>query len=356
LQIIQEQRKEYHIHQAVDMGENYHFNLEDPEWIEYLKSFGYVVVKNVASTDEVRNASTLLRRDLENVNIPPRGLIASLAQSEGAWSIRGIKQVKEVFAKIWEKDDLIVSMDAILAWKKWKGYDTLVNDSEFPDIPRKGKLHLDQNPFDKPYFDCMQGMMPLLPVTEETGGLQVVPMSHLDENKIEFKKRYPSMKGIGDWCPLDTDDPLYQDALLIKASPGDLILWDSRTIHGGKVGTGNQSVIQRGISVFMEDEKENVTVNARNVDSNDDAVNVEHKEATPPSIAPLVRLSVCVTMSPRAKATAQILKERKEGFDSGIAFNHCPHDTGPRHGPNPIQKLPQHINLHELNSWQTSLL
>jgi len=178
----------------------------------------------------------------------------------------------------------------------------------------------------------------------------VVPLSHLDENKVEFKKRYPSMKGIGDWCLLDTDDPLYEDALLIKASPGDLILWDSRTIHGGKVGTGKKSVNEH------EDEKENVTINATNVNSNDDAVKIEHKEATPPSKAPLVRLSVCVAMSPRSKATAQILKERKEGFDSGIAFNHCPHDTGPRHGPNPIQKLPPHINLPELNSWQTSLL
>ena len=27
-------------------------------------------------------------------------------------------------------------------------------------------------------------------------------------------------------------------ATLIKADPGDLILWDSRTIHGGWVGTG----------------------------------------------------------------------------------------------------------------------
>jgi len=333
------------------MGENYHFNLEDPEWMEYLKSFGYVVVKNVASPEEVTKASSLLRRDLENVNIPPRGLIASLAQSEGAWSIRGLKQVKEVFAKIWETDDLIVSMDAILAWKKWKGYDPLVSDAEFPDIPRKGKLHLDQNPFDKPYFDCLQGMMPLLPVTEETGGLQVVPLSHLDENKIEFKKRYPSMQGIGDWCPLDADDPLYQDALLIKASPGDLILWDSRTIHGGKVGTGKKSVNNE-----QEEEKENANVNATSPDSNYGAVKIEQKEATTPSKAPLVRLSVCVAMSPRSKATAQILKERKEGFDSGIAFNHCPHDTGPRHGPNPIQKLPPHINLPELNSWQTSLL
>eukprot|EP00300_Choanocystis_sp_HF-7_P016643 c19475_g1_i2.p2 GENE.c19475_g1_i2~~c19475_g1_i2.p2 ORF type:complete len:103 (+),score=10.69 c19475_g1_i2:588-896(+) len=27
--------------------------------------------------------------------------------------------------------------------------------------------------------------------------------------------------------------------MLVQASPGDMILWDSRTIHGGRVGSGN---------------------------------------------------------------------------------------------------------------------
>ena len=50
------------------------------------------------------------------------------------------------------------------------------------------------------------------------------------------------MKGTGDWCPLNALDPLYHDAILLTADPGDLILWDSRTIHGGRVGTGKKSV------------------------------------------------------------------------------------------------------------------
>ena len=166
--------------------------------------------------------------------------------------------MKNVFSRIWETDDLIVSMDAIIAWRKWKGYDLHSNNDEFPSRPRTEGLHLDQNPFDKPYLDCIQGMMPLLPVTEETGGLEVVPLSHSDEHKIKFRDRYPSMKGRGDWCPLNAGDPLYHDAVLLKADPGDLILWDSRTIHGGKVGIGHAN------------QNDCMTTNATSVDSNSD--------------------------------------------------------------------------------------
>ena len=68
--------------------------------------------------------------------------------------------------------------------------------------------------------------------------VEVVPFSHCDESKIIFRARYPTMAGIGDWCPLSAGDPMYKDAMLLLAEPGDLILWDSRTVHGGRVGTG----------------------------------------------------------------------------------------------------------------------
>merc|ERR1712115_586650 len=70
------------------------------------------------------------------------------------------------------------------------------------------------------------------------GGLQVIPDSHLDEAKEAFKLSHMHMRSSGDWCPCDDED-LKEKALLLLAEPGDLILWDSRTIHGGKVGTGN---------------------------------------------------------------------------------------------------------------------
>ena len=167
---------------------DYHFNLENTEWQKHLKSFGYVVVRNVATDEEIAVASKLLDRDLKYLKLPAHGLVAKLAQSEGAWSVRGIRKLKIVFSRIWETDDLIVSMDAIIAWRKWKCYDAVSNNDEFPSLPRTEGLHLDQNPFDKPHLDCIQGMIPLLPVTKETGGLEVVPLSHLDNHKMKFRE------------------------------------------------------------------------------------------------------------------------------------------------------------------------
>ena len=46
------------------------------------------------------------------------------------------------------------------------------------------------------------------------------------------------LKGVGDWCPLYQGDPMYNDAILLHADAGDLVLWDSRTVHGGRVGSG----------------------------------------------------------------------------------------------------------------------
>ena len=44
----------------------------------------------------------------------------------------------------------------------------------------------------------VQGMVPLIDVTEEVGGLQVVPRSHSDDAKIGFKECHPEMEGIGE--------------------------------------------------------------------------------------------------------------------------------------------------------------
>merc|ERR1719316_101102 len=120
------------------------------------------------------------------------------------------------------------------------------------------------------------------------------------------------MKTSGDWCPCDDDD-LNAKAILLHASPGDLILWDSRTIHGGLVGTGKVAALS-------------------------DANGSEPIE--------LARLSVTVAMTPRQWASEQVQKLRSRGFSRGENFNHSPHEAGtstgtllakPRKGFQPIK-------------------
>lgn len=252
------------------------------------------------------------------------GLFADLAQSPGAWSIRGLTCVKQAFGFIWgtmerPEEDLLVSMDVVLLWRPW-----WINSTWLPETEG---FHLDENPFKPPRtkgphpnLDCVQGMVPLLPVTQETGGLQVVPFSHEGEKKIALRARYPQwQKQKGDWCVLPRSDPIQDEGgLLLLAGPGDLILWDSRTVHGGRVGVAP-------------------------------AGSVPHcAEAVE-----LARMSVAVAMTPRALANSEVEKMRREGFLCGKPFTHRPHGvthSGQCPGKFPVESLPT------LNAAQRKLL
>merc|ERR1712224_888095 len=96
-------------------------------------------------------------------------------------------------------------------------------------VPETEGLHLDQNPSSKPDLDCVQGMVPLLPVTKVSGGLQVVPCSHNEPKRSQISGRYGHWSGKGEWCVLRKTDPAKDKAILLLAEPGDLVLWDSRT-------------------------------------------------------------------------------------------------------------------------------
>lgn len=317
--------------------QDFRFALEDPKWLEYLQANGYVVIKQTMSPEEVARARDLIWTDIEHTNagvtrddvgtwnsVAPAqtGLIANLAQSAGTWFVRGIPRIKSAFARIWNEEELLVSMDAAIIWRPW-----WINSKW---TPRTEGLHLDQNPFSKPKLDCIQGMMALYPVTPNVGGLQVVPRSHLDAAKVDFKKNYQHLAGAGDWCPLHSDDPNYDKTILLCCESGDLILWDSRTIHGGHVGTGQDPALT---AAPPEDAQ---------------------APATPPEDTPctLARMSVTVAMTPRAWASEETQKFRYQGCKKGLSFNHCPHEAGTSSGT--IKALrkkgfaPVVLNQHQL--------
>ena len=82
-------------------------------------------------------------------------------------------------------------------------------------------------------------MIPLYDVTSETGGLQVIPDTNTDEIQKHLQLNYPNaMSHNDDWVRLSEGDSLQGKGTLVTCSAGDLILWDSRTIHGGLIGTG----------------------------------------------------------------------------------------------------------------------
>ena len=77
------------------------------------------------------------------------------------------------------------------------------------------------------------------------------------------------------------------------AKGGDLILWDSRTIHGGLVGDWEEGK-GKGEGGRPEGVEE----------------------------GRMARLTVTACMLPRKKASKLALRKRKEGFEAGRGFNH----------------------------------
>jgi len=278
---------------------DYSFPLNDDDsWLCFLRTNGYVVVKEVLSSQDVETVKDLIWQDIEGAYsslsrqdpstwskwmLPVHGIVASLAQTAGPWYVRGHANVKRAFQKIWETPNLITSMDAVLLWRSDVFHDT------------EG-LHLDQNPFMKPQLDCIQGMIPLLPVTQEIGGLEVVPFSHTSQAKEKFCEAYPEHEYTGDFVMVDETSIHCRGVTLLECEPGDLILWDSRTIHGGTVGP--------------------------------EGACVQDTEMLPH----VTRMSITVAMTPRDWAKSEVQEVRRNCFQRGNAMNHCPHEGGTSSG------------------------
>lgn len=275
----------------------------DEDWCAHLHEKGFVVIAGALSPTELQSARNLLTSDIERIwpgscedpeklTLQEHGLQAELAQSAGAWAVRGAPGIRSAYSKVWDgESDLITSLDAVIVWKRWgEGF----ADSK----PVVEGLHLDQNPFQKPNLETVQGMVPLYDVTPTVGGLAFVPGSHKTEELERMKERNPQFDGKGDWCELPVGDAYYGTQELAECEAGDLILWDSRCVHGGYVGTGPAEDTPI-------DEKWGST---------------------------LCRLSVLVGMSARSRATPEVLAARRLAYETNGCHNHTPHEGGTSSG------------------------
>ena len=263
-----------------------------------LEREGFTVIRAVAREEEVEKARALVWEWLESLDTgikraepdtwtdeawpdwPGRKKYGS-CKSQGAahlgatWYLRGLPRLKEVFTKFWGTEELIVSLDGMIIWRPWS--------EEEDRRPANLRLHADQSPVGKPGFHCLQGMLPLFPVTQSTGGTVLVPGSHLMEAQLLERHSAWSQSPTKDFCALSPRDPLQGEEVLVPLAPGDLLLWDSRLVHGARVGDGS--------------------------------------DLDPSTLA---RASMCVTMGPRDKASQEVITKRKESPYKGWHFTHWP--------------------------------
>lgn len=140
---------------------------------------------------------------------------------------------------------------------------------------------MDQNPLHKQGLKAVQGMIPLYPVNRAVGGLEVVPATNTDACQAVLRREYADQlaKNKSDFLLVKEGKSYHGQGQLVLAQPGDLILWDSRTVHGGVVGSGDMSHL---------------------------------------GIGDLARLSFTVCMTPKKWATRDVLIGRRYAFLNGF--------------------------------------
>ncbi|MFP6806112.1 MAG: phytanoyl-CoA dioxygenase family protein [Pseudomonadales bacterium] len=267
--------------------------------IDYLEEHGYVVIANALTTDEAAVALDKLWFYLESLGtgihrddpetwgndrwptsvhggiLPGHGI----GQCDSQWYIRDIENVKQSFAAIWGTDDLLVSFDGVSLWRPWS------RDPAWRTGLGGSWLHIDQHPIGRPGLHCVQGLVNLLPTTPDTGGNVMIPGSHLTHHEIpqRYTERLARIDKSIDHFRFPNNDPLLADSnpITCHMEAGDLLLWDSRTIHCSSPPT--------------------------------------NPDAKAPDADSLVRAISLICMMPRAKSNAEVISRRKAAIEKGTS-------------------------------------
>ncbi|KAJ4417683.1 hypothetical protein N0V82_006044 [Gnomoniopsis sp. IMI 355080] len=236
-----------------------------PEWQTRLEEDGYVVVPGVVSAADCAEFREEALRWLEKFphgfkredrstwtaeHLPysvKAGLYNRYAVGHEAfvWKIRAQPNILGVFSQVWGTDDLIASFDGI-------NISQPINDTTGrTDIkPVDAWPHIDQNPRRYDRFELYQGIANLAPNGPEDGGLVVLKGSHRhhEEHFAQlggFRPEQDMGEKENGYLYIPEDADWYRtkgcEEVKVCAGEGDLILWDSRTIHWNVSPMGKQT-------------------------------------------------------------------------------------------------------------------
>ncbi|KAL2070111.1 hypothetical protein VTL71DRAFT_14791 [Oculimacula yallundae] len=234
------------------------FKAQASPWISDLQEDGYAVVKNVMPREraiayqqrafdwitslrpgfDANNPETWVKEHLPVMSKINTFSTYGVTHEKFMWDARMEPGVLKVFEELWGTTELLVSFDSL--------------NITFPnrkDVPRKASWeHVDQTPLRRG-LQCVQGIINLSHAGPEDGGLMCYPGSHLlsDEffdtqtDRDTWQKRdfYTFTKKQLEWFAAKGVKPLK-----VCAEPGDLIIWDSRTIHYGTEPTEASDTIR----------------------------------------------------------------------------------------------------------------
>ncbi|KAJ4417477.1 hypothetical protein N0V82_006141 [Gnomoniopsis sp. IMI 355080] len=216
------------------------------DWRDQLVEDGYVVLKGAISQDRASHYLNSMFDWLEGLpygfkkddrstwgpqNLPAHikgGMYHgySVAHEKFFWDARTEPTIIDAFAKIWGTPNLLVSFDGA--------------NITLPHPDRQSNEawpHVDQSP-KRTGLQCVQGLLNLAPNGPQDGGLIVLKGSSLLNEA--FFKAHPGAGertwGPADWFGFEEEEVRWFldrgcEITKVCAEPGDLILWDSRTVH-----------------------------------------------------------------------------------------------------------------------------
>jgi hypothetical protein len=243
--------------------------------VEYQqKAFAWL--KSFSTTLDLSSPSTWTKE-----NLPVQSTINTfnaygVAHEKFMWDARMEPGIISAFATLWGTQELLVSFDAL--------------NITFPnrkDVPRMLSWeHIDQSPLRRG-LHCVQGVINLSKSGPEDGGLMVYPGSHrlteeffdtcTDKTTWSKKDLYMFEEGQLAWFKDREIEPVK-----VEVDYGDLILWDSRTIHYG---------------------------------------------AEPTALSTTIRTVIYAAYTPARLATPEALKVKAEVFEKFGGTTHWPHDN-----------------------------
>jgi len=228
--------------------------------------------------------STWTDHNFRAVGNPMNGIVSGngFGHCSFCWFIRTLPRVKQVFASIWGTSKLIVSFDG----------GNIFRPHQRPGCHRQrtmsGWWHVDQGRHKRGRHG-VQGLVSLFDATAYTGGLCVVPKSHrLHEDLMSYTTTSPDGQDFV-VVPAPQINPAVRSGVLVTCKAGDLVLWDSRTIHC------NTPSVDEPLAEKGYDEAE------------------------------LLRAVAYVCMTPCRFASRATLRQRRKAAVVGMGTSHWPH-------------------------------
>ena len=223
--------------------------------LAFWRENGYVILRNAvpqANVDAVVDAlwafMEMDRDDPDSWYRPPpseygmvelnRSGMVELYQHQSLWNNRQNPRIYEAFTDIWETEKLWVTIDRVN-----------LNPPALADWDFQGFVHWDIDTSLRPLPASVQGVLSLVDVTADQGGLQLVPGFHRlfeDWVKTQPPDRNPRQPDISGF-----------ELIGVEMNAGDLVIWNSLLPHGTGRNNSTRPRLAQYISMFpAKDEDE----------------------------------------------------------------------------------------------------